>query len=164
MIFILLTHFPEHEVNGAEGTEVGYVEDSGVRSSQVIILDSPVIRNAAVLGFCLTPIDWQDEGDNTTWEELYGTDRAIVGFTSLGTRVPIYRSVKSAKAGKSILPNGDPYYELWYDVFMTLYMYRLNESTIVLEYDYEYRSFYGSAGLSRFFSVPGFSFSFIGLN
>lgn len=155
---------PEHEVQGNQGTEVGFVQESGIRSSQIIILDNPVVRNASVLGFCLTPIDWQDEGDSTTWDELYGTDRAIVGFTSFGTRVPIYRSIKSATAGKSVLPSGDPYYELRYDVFMTLYMTRLDESTIVLEYDYEYRSFYGSAGLPRTFSVPGFSFSFIGLN
>ena len=155
---------PAHDTQGGGGTDVGYVEGNNIRASQVIIFTNQIIRDSAVLGYCLTPISWSDEGDGTTWDEIYTSDRAVTGFSSLGVRVPIYRSYKEATAGQSTLPNGDPYYELKYDVEMTLYMVKVDESTIALEYDYVYRSYYGSAGMPRTFSVPGFSFSFIGLN
>lgn len=154
-------NIPPHETNSSGE---GVITGSGILTDLTIILDDPAVRNAACLGYSITPVAWDYSSEQQAWDDTFSSDKGIIGFSSFNNRVPFYTMRESYRYDYEQLPSGDPYWNTWYTIQCSFYFKRINESLISIEYDFWYYSFNGSAGLENTITIPGFSYSFIGLN
>lgn len=154
-------NIPSHETN-SQGE--GIVTGTGILTDLTIILDNQGVRSSDCWGYSVTPVEWDYSSDQQSWEELYAQDKGIIGFSSFSSRVPFYSTSETYRFDKEELPSGDPYWNTWYTIRCTFYLVKITDTLIGIEYDYTYFSFNGSGGLENSITIPGFSFSFIGLN
>lgn len=124
------------------------------------------LRDADNIAFCATPVEYQlDYLAYQTFTEA----KPIMAFAT-NTRTLIFvdyrRQVESGPHPDQD-PNqvvNDPWFTIHYTLESKVYLNRIAPDTFAIEVDYTYNGIQGSAGVGQAYSVPGYSFSFIGIN
>lgn len=124
------------------------------------------LRNAVDLAFCATPIEYQL--DYSAYE-TYDSTKPILGFANSGRTLIFVDYRQRIETGRH--PNKDPnqlvegpWFRIHYTLDSKVFLNRIAPDIFAIEVDYVYTGIDGSAGVGQNYSVPGYSFSFIGIN
>lgn len=147
----------------------GYRDQSNYTETGIVLgyinLDAG-LRNAPNLAFCATPIEYQL--DYLAYE-TFNEAKPIMAFANNSRTLIFVDYRRQVEPGPhpgqdpdQIAPN--PWFTIHYTLESKVYLNRIAPDTFAIEVDYEYHGINGSAGVGQAYSVPGYSFSFIGIN
>lgn len=118
------------------------------------------LKDAVALAFTVTPSSYI--ADDVQFGHTFSTDTTASLF--MGTeRVLIFADERDVLINRTTTASGEPWWETAYFLRSNVYLKKVSDIFFILEVQYTITTEMGSAGEGLTYSIPGFSFSFLGI-